>query len=214
MSQYKQIKVIEVYNDSEKFEKEVNQILKEGFEIISTSTGYTGPEETTFFHAIMGETISEIVGFDIDHSRLSHQCPVIFEEIESTENKDPHGLKETKRITNYNGIRRVTLEDNGPLTPIPNVEILPTGLEAIESYNSMQQYLIQKTDVSDLKCSEKLRNILRQLLHNINDQSFKNIFDLYTREEIKAFRGMGKVTINELCEWMEKAGLEFNDKAK
>lgn len=49
------IKVVEIFNDKEKFESQVNELLNSGCNIISTSCGSHGFEDTTdtFYQAIL-----------------------------------------------------------------------------------------------------------------------------------------------------------------
>ena len=78
----------------------------------------------------------------------------------------------------------------------------------LEDYSNYVEKL-KETPVSDLQCSARLRNILKGLVYNNEDQSFKSMIEIHTRKEIQERRGMGVKLFDELDSMRLEAGIQY-----
>lgn len=72
-----------------------------------------------------------------------------------------------------------------------------------------KSYVLKETHVSDLQCSARLRNILKGLIYRNEDQSFKSVFNIYSRRDLQEHRGMGVKLFDELDSMRLEAGIEY-----
>lgn len=70
---------------------------------------------------------------------------------------------------------------------------------------------LKQTPVSDLYCSTRLRNILKGLIYKNEDQSFKSVFDIYSKRELQNTRNLGVKLFEELDSMRLEAGIEYKN---
>lgn len=154
MRDYQEITVVTESNSLE-FQEQVNDLLGQGWQIISTSSGVINAEQydyPLYFNAIMGLPFDEILAVQVD----ANNQEVVFDEV---------------KPCNAIGLRQ--------------------------------------TNVADLQCSERLKNILKWIMYNEKDKRLFNVFDLYTESQIKKVRGIGKLVFQELEDIRIKAKLTY-----
>ena len=74
---------------------------------------------------------------------------------------------------------------------------------------NMRSIPLKQTPVSDLQCSTRLRNILKGLIYTNEDQSFKSVFEIYSKRELQNTRNLGVKLFEELEELRVAAGINY-----
>ena len=63
--------------------------------------------------------------------------------------------------------------------------------------------------INELNCSERLKNVLNELMHGIPNGKLDNVLRIFTKERIRNTRGMGEKSMKELDELRIKYNLKY-----
>ena len=116
-----------------------------------------------------------------------------------------------KRKWIINSIETINSKRRAFGLPIDNAETPISDWRSVHGEFASKSYVLKETPVSDLKCSARLRNILKGLIYRNEDQSFKSVFKIYSKRDLQEHKGIGIKLFDELDSMRLEAGIEYKN---